>query len=115
MDCFFRVYFDLFIEISKFVLIRDDIQKEAQKLKWELQRKVEEKEEKAEIKSEVAKNEAIEAYKQEQEKYKQLKSQMPEKGKGIMAKYAFLHAMQISFILMCSNVPDQIIGLGCCQ
>lgn len=32
----------------------------------------------------VAKNETVEAYKQEQEKYKQLKSQIPKKGNGVL-------------------------------
>lgn len=63
----------------------DDIRKEIRDLKRELQsdkkKKMEAKQEGvAEQNNEVPKNEVIEAYKQEQRKYKQLKGQIPEKG-----------------------------------
>lgn len=64
---------------------RDDIRKEIRDLKRELQsdqkKRAERKQEGGgEQNNEVPKNEAIEAYKQEQRKYKQLKGQIPEKG-----------------------------------
>jgi hypothetical protein len=64
---------------------RDDIRKEIRDLKRELQsdkkKRAERKQEgEGEQNNEVPKNEAIEAYKQEQRKYKQLKGQIPEKG-----------------------------------
>ena len=68
---------------------RDDIRKEIRDLKRELQsdkkKKMEAKQEGvAEQNNEVPKNEVIEAYKQEQRKYKQLKGQIPEKGNKII-------------------------------
>jgi len=64
---------------------RDDIRKEIRDLKRELKsdekKRAERKQEgEGEQNNEVPKNEAIEAYKQEQRKYKQLKGQIPEKG-----------------------------------
>jgi len=64
---------------------RDDIRKEIRDLKRELKsdqkKRAERKQEgEGEQNNEVPKNEAIEAYKQEQRKYKQLKVQVPEKG-----------------------------------
>jgi hypothetical protein len=51
----------------------------------------EEQEEEAEQRNEVGTNETVEAYKAEQEKYKELKNQMPKKGNGaLLQKVAIL-------------------------
>lgn len=69
-----------------YILIgREDIRKEIRDLKRELQsdqkKKVDRKlEGEGEQNNEVPKDEALEAYKQEHRKYKQLKGQIPEKG-----------------------------------
>jgi Skp family chaperone for outer membrane proteins len=90
-----QVHFYLIIAVSEYLHRRDDIRKEIRDLKRELQgdkKKKEEQEEEAQRNIEVAKNETIEAYKQEQEKYKQLKSQIPKEGKsklhGVAMKFA---------------------------
>jgi hypothetical protein len=73
-----------------FFLSRDDIRKEIRNLKLELQndkkrkKEEEEQEERAAQRNEVVKNDTVEAYKAEQEKYKQLKSQVPKKGNGVL-------------------------------
>lgn len=107
-DCAFQVYFYLFIQISEFFIIRDDIQKEIQNLKRELQsnkkKKEEEKEEKAERKNEVAKNETVDAYKQEQEKYKQLKSQMPVEGNGKLFTLSYVNVVRMKGLTQCKEV-----------
>jgi hypothetical protein len=77
---------------------RDDIRKEIRDLKRELQsdmkKKVEAKQERAtEQNNEVPKNEAIEAYKQEQRKYKQLKGQIPEKGNIKFFIFAYVNTV----------------------
>lgn len=86
-------------------LIRDDIQKQIQDLKQELQRnkkkKEEEKEEIAERKNEVTKNEIVEAYKQDQEKYKQLKSQVPTKGNGKLFVLYYMNVVRMNGLTQC--------------
>lgn len=87
----------------------DDIRKEIRDLKREIisdQKKREERkqEEEGEQNNEVPKNEAIEAYKQEQRKYKQLKGQIPEKGSS---REDFTMAMLAKFQKKLSSAKEK--------
>jgi hypothetical protein len=78
---------------------RDDIRKEIHDLKRELQndkkkKKEEEQEDGAAQRNEVAKNETVEAYKQEQEKYKQLKNQVPKKGNDVLFMFCYVNIVR---------------------
>jgi hypothetical protein len=82
-----------------FFSCRNDIRKEIRDLKWELQndkkkKKKKEEEEEAAQRNEVEKNGTVEAYKQEQEKYKQLKNQIPKKGNGALFMFSYVNIVR---------------------